>query len=291
MFNPYIILYYLFLADRRRMKRQSSSVGYVSDIVPGATTRVFKSTKDAVDFAADSDMAGGTFQNEIEIVQDGYAISNDLAELAETSTFETTKGGLRRALSALKKKDGAIIYTANPARLRTRWTRNAVLRWFDENYDPEAPGVRGNDETAYYYTLYLIATGNKFHWDNKTTSNGRTTLYGLESSLFGRKSPGEKKAYRAIIAKRGEKGIYPEQLAEYILRATDSDEIVLGGVLDALRDAPTPATALEILTHILVEQNQVDLPDEEFERFENLEFEPLPAPTYLEFNTDEEVPF
>lgn len=57
-----------------------------------------------------------------------------------------------------------------------------------------------------------------------------------------------------------------------------------------MRDAPTPATALDILTHILVEQNRVDLPDEEFERFENMEFEPLPAPTYLEF-TNEEVPF
>lgn len=289
IFFPYILLYYLFLADRRR-HRQSSAVGYADSIVPGAKTRVFRNTKEAVDFAADADMAGGTFQGEIEIVQDGYAISNDLAELAETNTFETTKGGLRRALSALKKKDGAIIYTANPARLRTRWTRNAVLRWFDENYDPEAPGVRGNDETAYYYTLYLIATSNKFHWSNKTTSNGRTTLYGLESSLFGRKSPGEKKAYRAILTKRGERGWYPEQLAEYIQRSTDSDEIVLGGVLDALRDAQTPAMALNILTHILVEQNRVDLPDEEFERFESLEFEPLPAPTYLEFN-NEEVPF
>lgn len=258
--------------------------------MPGATTRIFRSAKDAVDFAADADMAGGTFQGEIEIVQDGYSISDDLAELAEVSTFETTKGGLRRALSALKKKDGAIIYTADPRRLYTRWTPNAVLRWFDENYDPEAPGVRGNDETAYYYTLYLIATGNKFHWDNKTTSNGRTTLYGIESSLFGRKSPGEKKAYRAILTKRGERGWYPEQLAEYIQRSTDSDEIVLGGVLDALREAQTPAMALGILTHVLVEQNQVDLPDEEFERFENLEFEPLPAPTYLEFN-NEEVPF
>lgn len=277
------------MADRRR-HRQSSAVGYADSIVPGATTRVFRSAKDAVDFAADADMAGGTFQGEIEIVQDGYSISDDLAELAEVSTFETTKGGLRRALSALKKKDGAIIYTADPRRLYTRWTPNAVLRWFDENYDPEAPGVRGNDETAYYYTLYLIATGNKFHWDNKTTANGRTTLYGIESSLFGRKSPAEKKAYRAILTKRGEKGIYPEQLAEYIQRSTDSDEIVLSGVLDALREAQTPAMALGILTHILVEQNRVDLPDEEFERFENLEFEPLPSPTYLEFN-NEEVPF
>ena len=251
---------------------------------------MFRSAKDAVDFAADADMAGGTFQGEIEIVQDGYSISDDLAELAEVSTFETTKGGLRRALSALKKKDGAIIYTADPRRLYTRWTPNAVLRWFDENYDSEAPGVRGNDETAYYYTLYLIATGNKFHWDNKTTANGRTTLYGIESSLFGRKSPAEKKAYRAILTKRGEKGIYPEQLAEYIQRSTDSDEIVLSGVLDALREAQTPAMALGILTHILVEQNRVDLPDEEFERFENLAFEPLPSPTYLEFN-NEEVPF
>lgn len=277
------------MADRRR-HRQSSAVGYADSIVPGATTRVFRSAKDAVDFAADADMAGGTFQGEIEIVQDGYSISDDLAELAEVSTFETTKGGLRRALSALKKKDGAIIYTADPRRLYTRWTPNAVLRWFDENYDPEAPGVRGNDETAYYYTLYLIATGNKFHWDNKTTANGRTTLYGIESSLFGRKSPAEKKAYRAILTKRGEKGIYPEQLAEYIQQSTDSDEIVLGGVLDALREAQTPAMALGILTHILIEQNRVDLPDEEFERFENLEFEPLPTPTYLEFN-NEEVPF
>lgn len=277
------------MADRRR-HRQSSAVGYADSIVPGATTRVFRSAKDAVDFAADADMAGGTFQGEIEIVQDGYSISDDLAELAEVSTFETTKGGLRRALSALKKKDGAIIYTADPRRLYTRWTPNAVLRWFDENYDPEAPGVRGNDETAYYYTLYLIATGNKFHWDNKTIANGRTTLYGIESSLFGRKSPAEKKAYRAILTKRGEKGIYPEQLAEYIQRSTDSDEIVLSGVLDALREAQTPAMALGILTHILVEQNRVDLPDEEFERFENLEFEPLPSPTYLEFN-NEEVPF
>lgn len=289
MLNPYIILLSLFLADRRR-HRQSSAVGYADSIVPGATTRVFRSAKDAVDFAADADMAGGTFQGEIEIVQDGYSISDDLAELAEVSTFETTKGGLRRALSALKKKDGAIIYTADPRRLYTRWTPNAVLRWFDENYDPEAPGVRGNDETAYYYTLYLIATGNKFHWDNKTTANGRTTLYGIESSLFGRKSPAEKKAYRAILTKRGERGIYPEQLAEYIQRSTDSDEIVLSGVLDALREAQTPAMALGILTHILVEQNRVDLPDEEFERFENLEFEPLPSPTYLEFN-NEEVPF
>lgn len=287
MLNPYIILLSLFIADRRR---QRASVGYADSIVPGATTRVFRSAKDAVDFAADSDMAGGTFQGEIEIVQDGYSISDDLAELADVGTFETTKGGLRRALSALKKKDGAIIYTADPRRLYTRWTPNAVLRWFNENYDPEAPGVRGNDETAYYYTLYLIATGNKFHWDNKTTANGRTTLYGIESSLFGRKSPAEKKAYRAILTKRGERGWYPEQLAEYIQRATDSDEIVLGGVLDALRDATTPAMALSILTHVLVEQNQVDLPDEEFERFENLEFEPLPAPTYLDFN-NEEVPF
>lgn len=290
MLNPIIILSLLYLADRRR-HRKSSAVGYADSIVPGAKTRVFRNTKEAVDFAADADMAGGTFQGEIEIVQDGYAISDDLAELADVSTFERTKGGLRRALSALKKKDGAIIYTADPQRLYTRWTPNAVLRWFDENYDPEAAGVRGNDETAYYYTLYLIATGNKFHWDNKTSSNGRTTLYGVESSLFGRKSPGEKKVYRAILTKRGEKGIYPEQLAEYISRATDSDEIVLGGVLDALRDAPTPATALEILTHILVEQNRVDLPDEEFERFESLQFEPLPAPTYLDFNSDEEVPF
>lgn len=289
MLNPIIILSLLFIADRRR-HRESSAVGYADSIVPGATTRVFRSAKDAVDFAADADMAGGTFQGEIEIVQDGYSISDDLAELAEVSTFETTKGGLRRALSALKKKDGAIIYTANPRRLYTRWTSNAVLRWFDENYSPEQPGVRGNDETAYYYTLYLIATGNKFHWDNKTTANGRTTLYGIESSLFGRKSPGEKKAYRAILTKRGEKGIYPEQLAEYISRATDSDEIVLSGVLDALREAQTPAMALGILTHVLVEQNKVDLPDEEFERFESLEFEPLPAPTYLDFN-NEEVPF
>lgn len=136
MFNPYIILLSLFIADRRR-HRQSSAVGYADSIVPGATTRVFRSAKDAVDFAADADMAGGTFQGEIEIVQDGYAISDDLAELADVSTFETTKGGLRRALSALKKKDGAIIYTADPTRLRTRWTRNAVLRWFDENYSPE----------------------------------------------------------------------------------------------------------------------------------------------------------
>lgn len=287
MLNPYIILLSLFIADRRR---QRASVGYADSIVPGATTRVFRSAKDAVDFAADSDMAGGTFQGEIEIVQDGYSISDDLAELADVSTFETTKGGLRRALSALKKKDGAIIYTADPRRLYTRWTPNAVLRWFDENYSPEQPGVKGDDETAYYYTLYLIATGNKFHWDNKTTANGRTTLYGIESSLFGRKSPGEKKAYRAILTKRGERGWYPEQLAEYIQRATDSDEIVLGGVLDALREAQTPAMALNILTHVLVEQNRVDLPDEEFERFENLEFEPLPAPTYLDFN-NEEVPF
>lgn len=289
MLNSIIILSLLFIADRRR-HREYSAVGYADSIVPGATTRVFRSAKDAVDFAADADMAGGTFQGEIEIVQDGYSISDDLAELADVSTFETTKGGLRRALSALKKKDGAIIYTADPRRLYTRWTPNAVLRWFDENYDPEAPGVRGNDETAYYYTLYLIATGNKFHWNNKTTSNGRTTLYGIESSLFGRKSPGEKKAYRAILTKRGERGWYPEQLAEYIQRSTDSDEIVLGGVLDALREAQTPAMALGILTHVLVEQNQVDLPDEEFERFENLEFEPLPAPTYLDFN-NEEVPF
>ena len=289
MLNPIIILSLLFIADRRR-HRQSSAVGYADSIVPGATTRVFRSAKDAVDFAADADMAGGTFQGEIEIVQDGYSISDDLAELAEVSTFETTKGGLRRALSALKKKDGAIIYTADPRRLYTRWTPNAVLRWFDENYDPEAPGVRGNDETAYYYTLYLIATGNKFYWDNKTTANGRTTLYGIESSLFGRKSPGEKKVYRAILTKRGERGWYPEQLAEYIQRSTDSDEIVLSGVLDALREAQTPAMALNILTHVLVEQNRVDLPDEEFERFESLEFEPLPAPTYLDFN-NEEVPF
>lgn len=290
MLNPIIILSLLFIVDRRR-HRETSAVGYADSIVPGATTRVFRSAKDAVDFAADADMAGGTFQGEIEIVQDGYSISDDLAELAEVSTFETTKGGLRRALSALKKKDGAIIYTADPRRLYTRWTPNAVLRWFDENYDPETPGVRGNDETAYYYTLYLIATGNKFHWDNKTTANGRTTLYGIESSLFGRKSPAEKKAYRAILTKRGERGWYPEQLAEYITRATDSDEIVLGGVLDALREAQTPAMALNILTHVLVEQNRVDLPDEEFERFESLEFESLPAPTYLDFNSDEEVPF
>lgn len=48
--------------------------------------------------------------------------------------------------------------------------------------------------------------------------------------------------------------------------------------------------ALNILTHVLVEQNRVDLPDEEFERFDSLQFEPLPAPTYLDFN-NEEVPF
>ena len=73
MLNPIIILSLLFIADRRR-HRESSAVGYADSIVPGATTRVFRSAKDAVVFAADADMAGGTFQGEIEIVQDGYSI-------------------------------------------------------------------------------------------------------------------------------------------------------------------------------------------------------------------------
>lgn len=288
MLRPIIILSLLFIADRRR-HRETSAVGYADSIVPGATTRVFRSTKEAVDHAAESAFSGGTFQGEVEIVQDGYAISDDLAAQAGVDTFESTKGGLRKALTTLKRRDGALLYVENPQNLTIRYTPQNVLQWYDENYEPEQRGSNYTNDDAYLYTLYLIATGAKFHWKNKTTSSGAVTSYGLESSLFGKSAPGEKKAYRAIIAKKGEKGWYPEQLGEALSGASGSDEVLTDGVLEALSVAPTPKRALEILTDILVRNQQENIPRGEYE---NMEFTTEETPTYFDFNVeDNNLPF
>ena len=283
MLTPYIILSLLYLADRRR---KTASVGYADSIVPGAKTRVFKSTKDAVDYAADAGFSGGTFQGEVEIVQDGYAISNDLAAQAGVDTFEATKSNLRKALTTLKRRDGALLYVENPQNLTIRYTPQNVLEWYSRELEPNnRPNY--SDSDAYLYTLYLIATGSKFYWKNKTASSGAVTLYGLESSLFGRPAPGEKKAYRAIIAKTGEKGYYPEQLGEMLNNASGSDEYLTDGVLDALRDAPTPKRALEILTDTLVRSQQQNIP----EVYEDIKFTAEETPRYFDFNVEDNLPF
>ena len=284
MLIPILILSLLYLADRRKNK---ASVGYVDSIVPGSNTRVFKSTKDAVNYAANSGFSGGTFQGEIEIVQDGYAISDDLAAQAGVEEFESTKGNLRKALTTLKRRDGALVFVENPQNLTIRYTPQNVLEWYNRELDPHnRPNYSEND--AYLYTLYLIATGTKFYWKNKITTSGSVTLYGLESSLFGKPSPQEKKAYRYIIAKSGEKGYYPEQLGELLNQTSGSDEYLTNGVLDALRDAPTPKRALEILTDTLVRSQQQNIPD----RYEDLEFTAEETPRYFDFNIeDNNLPF
>ncbi len=75
---------------------------------------------------------------------------------------------------------------------------NCVSRFFDYNeyfgFDKDYPS---DDREAYYFTIRAIANGQKFIWEDQGVRKG------LESEIFGRKSPGEKKYYKGIISKKG----------------------------------------------------------------------------------------
>lgn len=54
-----------------------------------------------------------------------------------------------------------------------------------------------NEREAFNFTVFAIANGQKFIWEDQGVRRG------LESEIFGRKSQGERKAYKNIISKDG----------------------------------------------------------------------------------------
>lgn len=91
-----------------------------------------------------------------------------------------------------------------------------------------------SDNQAYWRTITAIANGVKFIWEDDGIRRG------IQSNLFGKKAPTEKRIYRAIISK---KGYSPEHFAETL----SLDVNYTNEVLEALRDAPSPQRAKQII--------------------------------------------
>lgn len=108
-----------------------------------------------------------------------------------------------------------------------------------ENY-----AQRTDKEIGYYETLVYIANGGKFIWDSKGVSRGVETL------LFGRKVPGEKKARRSYLATASKGGIYPERFAESLMGYYGDDNEILQGVIECLREVDSRNMAQQTIMDI-----------------------------------------
>lgn len=130
-----------------------------------------------------------------------------------------------------------------------------------ENYaiDPELYG-----EMA---TLAYIADGGKFVWESKFVG-GTPVVFGVKDELFGSGRTGkeihpqEKKLRRKTLATEEKGGKYPAKFAEVLAAGGDSIA-VRSGVLTAIREAPTPQDAQEILLGAYY--NQFNQPEPTYE--------------------------
>lgn len=97
---------------------------------------------------------------------------------------------------------------------------------------------------GYYETLVYIANGGKFIWDSKGVHRG------VEDLVFGKTSPGEKKARRSYLATASKGGIYPEPFAESLMGYYGDDHVILNGVLDCLREVDSRSNAQKMIMDI-----------------------------------------
>lgn len=131
-----------------------------------------------------------------------------------------------------------------------------AIFYIEENY------TSSDFEIGYWNTLLAIATGQKFVWSSDGVHRG------LESLVFGKSAPGERKLRISYLASPNKGGVYIERFVESITgdnwKATDDMEL-LDGALDAIRTVESVKQAKQIILdtyykdHIL-EDNNPDLP-------------------------------
>lgn len=97
------------------------------------------------------------------------------------------------------------------------------------DFDYVVLSMPNEEERKKNKVLYDIAAGVKFRWDDKKV-NGVIVGKGLENSLFGKKSPYEKKAFRTIIDNK--KGLTIEELAERYSLTEDLRGVIIETLLE-----------------------------------------------------------
>lgn len=113
-----------------------------------------------------------------------------------------------------------------------------------KDYVLENYAQRTDFDIGYYETLVYIANGGKFIWDSKGVHRG------VEKLIFGKQSPGEKKARRSYLATESKGGVYPEVFAESLKGYYGDDHEILNGVLDCLREVQSANQSREIIIDI-----------------------------------------
>lgn len=108
--------------------------------------------------------------------------------------------------------------------------------------------IGNNFLIGFYGTLSYIATGGKFVWETKGQRRG------IETVVFGKKVPGEKKARRSYI---GKQGLTPEELAHDIWEYEGGNDIeILDGVIDAILTIDSKTAAEEKLLNDYIEAHE-----------------------------------
>lgn len=106
-----------------------------------------------------------------------------------------------------------------------------------KDYVLENYAQRTDFDIGYYETLVYIANGGKFIWDSKGVHRG------VEKLIFGKQSPGEKKARRSYLATASKGGVYPEIFAESLKGYYGDDHEILNGVLDCIKEVQSTKQA------------------------------------------------
>lgn len=121
---------------------------------------------------------------------------------------------------------------------------NSEMQQFANDYVLENYAQRTEFDIGYYETLIYIANGGKFIWDSKGVHRG------VEKLVFGKNSPGEKKARRSYLATASKGGVYPEIFAEGLRGYYGDDQEILNGVLECLREVQSAKQARETIMDI-----------------------------------------
>lgn len=219
--------------------KKESSVGRLSD-----GQKFIRRGGDLIDLykqGKNGQLNGGdvTFEGERARIAKHIRAAAD-ADSIQLPEYTDRVSDIRKAYQYSKRQEGGAFWNTTGSIGTKRECNFFISYWLGWLGIPER-GECKTEKDGYSQALANTAYGNKWLWTGKGTSKK-----GIAELCFASRGsiPEEKKAYRTIISNTG---ISPELFAEAITDFNGDVSPVLNGVIEALKDAPTKAQAIEIM--------------------------------------------
>lgn len=118
------------------------------------------------------------------------------------------------------------------------------ILWDAIDYVIETYAQKLESQIGYYEALAYIATGGKFVWGSKGEHRG------VEALIFGKSSPGERKARLSYLSTPSKGAKYPEAFAEEHTGYYGDDMEILNGVLDCIMQVHSQKQAKDMILEL-----------------------------------------